>query len=136
VGISSHAGNHPNFTDMDGKRNTEGFLKNVDKKDGGTTMSPRMKLIAGSGKISFRLLTDEETKELGLEDLKPTFCYGLITSLGWNFIHTKEGDLIVFDMNNAIKVNKDAYVIDEKMVLCKYVEMEPAEGGFFKGLRN
>jgi hypothetical protein len=102
-------------------------------------MMPKAKLVAGPGKISLRLLTDEEIKELGLEDLKPLFCYGLVTSLGWNFIHTKEGDVIVFDMNNAIKVNKGAYVIDERMVLCRYVEDvedESAGADFFKGLRG
>ena len=99
-------------------------------------MTPNMKLVAGPGKISLRLLTDEEIKELGLEDLKPLFCYGLVTSLGWNFIHTKEGDVIVFDMNSAIKVNKEAYVIDERMVLARFVEEEPGESGFFNGLRE
>jgi hypothetical protein len=71
-----------------------------------------------------------------LEDLKPPFCYGLVTSSGWNFIHTKEGDVIVFDMNNAIKVKKDAYIIDERMVLCKYVKDDTPRGDFFKGLRE
>jgi hypothetical protein len=100
------------------------------------TMTPNMKLIAGSGKISFRLLSNEEINELGLEDLKLPLCYGLVTSLGWNFIHTRIGNLIVLDINEAIKVNKDIYVMDERMVLCRYVEGDTAEGDFFKGLRE
>jgi hypothetical protein len=61
----------------------------------------KVKLVAGSGKFSFRLLTDEEIKDLGAEDLKPPLCYGLVTSLGWNFNHTKVGNVIVFDINNC-----------------------------------
>lgn len=98
-------------------------------------MTPRMKLAAGPGKISFRPLTDKEIKDMGLEDLKPPFCYGVVTSLGWNFIHTKIGNLIVFDLNNAVKVNEETYLMEERMILCKYVEGDAAEGDFFKGLR-
>jgi hypothetical protein len=98
-------------------------------------MTPKMKLVAGSGKISFRMLADEEIKDMGLEDLKPPFCYGVVTSLGWNFIHTKVGHVIILDMNDAIKVNEDTYVMEERMVLCRYVEGDAADGDFFKGLR-
>jgi hypothetical protein len=98
-------------------------------------MTPRIKLVAGPGKISLRLLADEEIKGMCLEDLKPPFCYGLVTSLGWNFIHTKIGNLIVFDLNNAVKVTQDTYVMEERMILCRYVEGDAAGGDFFKGLR-
>lgn len=99
-------------------------------------MGPNMKLVAGSGKISLRCLTVKEIDELGADDLKPPLCYGLVTSLGWNFTHTKNGDVIIFDTNTAIKVNKDTYVMEERMILAKYVEDETAEGVFFKGLRE
>jgi hypothetical protein len=99
-------------------------------------MTPRMNLVAGPGKISFRLLAEEEINDMGLEDLKPPFCYGLVTSLGWNFTHTKNGDVIIFDTNTAIKVNKDTYVMEERMILAKFVEDATAEGDFFKGFRE
>jgi hypothetical protein len=97
-----------------------------------------MKLVAGPGKISLRLLADEEIKDMGLEDLQSAFCYGLVTSLGWNFIHTKIGNLIVFDLNNAVKVTQDTYVMEERMILAKFVlaEDETADVGFFKGFKE
>jgi hypothetical protein len=98
-------------------------------------MTPKMKLVAGSAKISFRLLAEEEIKDMGLEDLQSPFCYGVVTSLGWNFIHTKVGHVIILDINDVIKVNEDTYVMEERMILCRYVEGDAAEGDFFKGLR-
>lgn len=99
-------------------------------------MTSKLKLVAGSGKISFRLLADEEIKNMGLEDLKSPLSYGRVTSLGWNFIHTKIGNLMVFSIDDAIKVNKDTYVMDERMILCRYVEDESPGGDFFKGLKE
>jgi hypothetical protein len=99
-------------------------------------MTPKLKLIAGPARVSARLLTPEEIKNLGLEDLKTPFAYGLVTSIGWDFKHTTEGIIIIFDINNAIRVNEGTYVLEERMVLCKFVESENAEGNFFKGLRE
>ena len=99
-------------------------------------MGPNMNLVAESGKLSLRLLTDEEIRQLRAEELKHPLGYGLVTSLGWNFNHTKVGNVIIFDVNNAVKVSEDTYVMDERMVLARFVENEPAEGGFFKGLRE
>jgi hypothetical protein len=102
----------------------------------GITMTPKLKLVAGPARVSARLLTLEEIKDLGLEDLKTPFSYGLVTSIDWDFKHTTEGIIIIFDINNAIRVNEGTYVLEERMVLCKFVERTTAEGDFFKGFRE
>jgi hypothetical protein len=99
-------------------------------------MTPKLKLIAGPARVSATLLTPEEIKDMGLEDLKTPFAYGLVTSIGWDFKHTTEGIIILFDINNAIRVNKDTYVMEERMILCKFIEGKTAENDFFKRFRE
>jgi hypothetical protein len=85
-------------------------------------MNQKLKLIAGPAKVSARLLTTEEMQDFGMEDLKPPLTYGLVTSTGWNFKHTVEGIIIIFDMNAAVKVFPDTYIVEEKMIIARFLQ--------------
>ncbi len=89
-------------------------------KEGRTTMHPKRKLIAGPARVSARSLTVAEIQNIGLEDLMPPFTYGLVTSAGWDFKHTIEGDIIIFNMNTAVKLFSDIYILEEKMIIAKF----------------
>ena len=85
-------------------------------------MNSKPKLVAGPAKVSVRLLTDEEKRNLGLEDLETPLCYGLITSLGYRYTYISIGDVVIFDITSAIKVNPDTYVIEEKMIIARFAQ--------------
>ena len=84
-------------------------------------MNSKLRLAAGPGKVSVRLFTAEEIKEMGVENLESPLCYGLVTSLGWNYTRIAEGMVIIFDINNVIKLNPDTYIIEGKDIIGKLV---------------
>ncbi len=91
-------------------------------------MNPKMKLVAGAARVSARLLAHTEIQNCGLEELSAPLVYGLVTSIGWDFKHTIEGIIIIFDINAALKLFSDTYIIEEKAIIAKFVQsMEPQD---------
>lgn len=84
-------------------------------------MNSKLKLAAGPGKVSVRLFTTEEIGEMGVENLESPLCYGLVTSMGWNYTRLAEGMIIIFDINNVIKLNPDTYIIEGKDIIGKLI---------------
>ena len=97
-------------------------------KEGRKTMNPKMKLVAGPARVSARLLTAKEIKTYEFNKLKPPLTYGLVTSIGWNFVHTTEGLIIIFNLNAAVKVFSDTYIIEERMILAKFLQVRDRPG--------
>jgi hypothetical protein len=58
--------------------------------------------------------------------------------MGWNFTHVAEGMVIIFDINNAIKIKPDVCIIEwediigklvhEKEKVTPFAEVTPFEG--------
>ncbi len=96
-------------------------------------MNPKLQLIAGPTRVSARLLTDEEIKAYGFDELKPPLISGLVTSIGWNYLHTREGLIIIFDLNNAVKIFSDTYVIEERMIIAKIIQLTENQDPFLTG---
>lgn len=106
-------------------------------------MNSKMKLVAGPGKVSVRLFTAEEIEKMGLENLESPLSYGLVTSMGWNFTHIAEGMVIIFDINNAIKIKPDVCIIEWEDIIGKLVHEKEekkvtafAEVNAFEGFGN
>ncbi len=96
-------------------------------------MNSKMKLIAGPAKVSVRMLTVAEIKAFGLDELKSPLTYGLVTSIGWNFVHTTEGLIVIFDMSTAIKLFSDTYIIEEKSIIAKFIRLKEIQDPFLTG---
>jgi len=96
-------------------------------------MKSKMKLIAGPTRVSARLLTAEEIQDYELDELKPPLIFGLVTSIGWNYLHTRKGLIIIFDLNNAVKIFSDTYVIEERMILAKIIKLKENQDPFLTG---
>jgi hypothetical protein len=114
----------------EGKINSENKLIQT-KKDyagGKITMESKMKLVAGPGKVSARLLTAEEIQALGLGEVDKPYTYGLVTSLGWSFKHITEGLIVIFDINAAVKVFPDTYILEGKDIIGKFPQPGDASG--------
>jgi hypothetical protein len=50
------------------------------------------------------------------------YSYGLITSLGYRYTYISIGGVVIFDINSAIKLNPDTYIIEEKTIIAKFVQ--------------
>lgn len=90
-------------------------------------MNSKLRLAAGPGKVSVRLFTAEEIKEMGVKNMESPLCYGLVTSLGWNYTRIAEGMIIIFNINNVIKLNPDTYIIEGKDIIGKLVHEKEKE---------
>jgi hypothetical protein len=103
-------------------------------------MNSNLKMVAGPARVSVELIPEEEMKEMGLDSQEIPFCYGRVTSLGWDYIHISEGMIIIFDINKAIKLNPNFYILEGKDVIGKLIpekhkredrelkEVDPFEG--------
>lgn len=93
----------------------------IGEQKGIKAMNPKLKLAAGPGKVSVKLLTVEEIRGMGLIDLENPLCYGLIISIGWNYTHIAEGMIVIFDINKVIKLKPDTYIIEGKDIIGKLI---------------